>query len=267
MTGYSKLDRNVLQQLTEELKQAASRMDGREWRLLLSAALTRSARETCRSKYEGLKGLGRLGREGWRKIRRDGVIESGRDLATKAKKTVESLPPRARETFLRLSRLSPAELRDEVVPFVVGLIVCYAASGGIDLEGGLPDTDLELGIGMHRNIFSHSVLIGFTTEGALRFGVEVLSGLHEKLPAERHHAWDNVQRLIKSCEHTAITGLWAGICFHFIKDAGLLSHATKPYTGLPGEHCMAFHQGLFGANGAASGVLGASQAVSESELI
>jgi hypothetical protein len=101
----------------------------------------------------------------------------------------------------------------------------------------------------------------------LRFGVEVLSGLHEKLPAEHHVVWDNVHRLIKKCESSAITGLWIGICLHFIKDAGLFSHATKPYTGLPGEHGMAFHQGLFAANGAASGVMGASQAVPENSDI
>jgi len=255
------IDRNVLRRLTEELKYAVSRMDGKEWQALLTAAIVRSARETCRSKYEGLRGLGRLSWEGLQKIRQDGLEETSRELLVMAKKTVGTLPHRARETLSRLSCLSPAELRDELVPIVIGLIVCYASAGGLNLEGGLPDTDLELGIGMHRNILSHSLLIGFTTEGMLRFGVEVLAGLHGKLPAEHCTVWDNVHRLIKKCESSAITGLWVGICLHFIKDAGLFSHTTKPYTGLPGEHGMAFHQGLFAANGAASGVMGASQAI------
>jgi hypothetical protein len=237
-------------------------MDGKEWRSLIYSALARSARETCRSKYEGIKGLGRLGNEGWQMIRRDGIAGTGRELAEKAKEALHSLPERTRETLSRLSRLSAAELSEEVAPFVMGLVALYAASGGLDLEGGLPDTDLELGIGLHRNIFSHSVLIGFTTEGVLSFGVEILSGLYQKLPAEHHAVWDKVHRLIRNCEKSAITGLWVGICLHFIKDAGLLSHGTKPYTGLSGEHGMAFHQGLFAANGAASGVMGASQAAS-----
>lgn len=261
---HGQINRIVLAQLAEELKYAASRMDVNEWRTLLTMALAKSARETCRSKYEGLKGLSRLGLEGWHKICRDGIVETGREFATRAKESIIVLPDRARETFIHLSRLSPAELGDELVPFVIGLVVCYSSAGGFDLEGGLPDTDLELGIGAHRNIFSHSLLIGFTAEGALRFAVEVLSGLHEKLPVERHQVWDNVQRLIRKCESTAIMGLWIGICLHFIKDAGLFSHATKPYTWLPGKHSMAFHQGLFAANSGASGVMGAAQATLES---
>jgi hypothetical protein len=258
----SLLDRGMLARLACELKYAASGMDRASWLALLSTALGNGVRETCNSKVRGLKGIGSLGLDGWHRVRRDGLAATGRALASRALDAMDSLPARVREACLRLSRLSPGELRDELVPFIIGLIVCYCASGGLDLEGGLPDADLELGIGSHRNIFSHSVLLGFTSEGVLRFAVEVLSELHGRLPVDHHPVWDKVQRLVKGSEGAAITGLWFGIGLHFVKDAGLFSHATKPYTWLPGQHGMAFHQGVFAANGAASGLMGGAQAAS-----
>ncbi|WP_373708489.1 hypothetical protein [Kaistella sp.] len=137
---------------------------------------------------------------------------------------------------------------------LMSLLIFFASAGGEDFEGGIPDSDLNIGIGFHRHILSHSIIIGFLVEFLMRAGIEVINKTYKDLPAEHHKFWDNANQYINKHKGTAIGSMWAGICVHLIKDSGILGHGMKPYNGIPLELSNATHQGIFAGNGALSGI-------------
>ena len=55
-------------------------------------------------------------------------------------------------------------------------------SGGPDGDGGAPDLDLMFGIGAHRSVFSHSILMGASLETGLLALLRLTQLVHAKLP-------------------------------------------------------------------------------------
>ena len=153
--------------------------------------------------------------------------------------------------FLKKSK---AEKLNLMASGVMSILIFYASAGGKDFEGGIPDLDLELGIGYHRNIFSHSIISGLIVEFLMRSGVEIINKSYSNLPEYHHYFWDKTNRFINTNKNLAIGSMWAGISVHLIQDAGLHQATTKPYTGVPFEMSMDAHQGLFTANGTASAI-------------
>lgn len=137
---------------------------------------------------------------------------------------------------------------------LMSILIFYASAGGEDFEGGIPDLDLDLGVGFHRNIFSHSIISGLIIEFLMRSGIEILNKSYTNLPVNHHLFWDKVNDFTNSNKNLAIGSMWAGISVHLIQDAGLNQATTKPYSGLPFEMSMDAHQGLFAANGTASAI-------------
>ena len=138
----------------------------------------------------------------------------------------------------------------------IGLMIFFASAGGFDLEGGLPDQDLKFGIGKHRHIFSHSVILGFGAEFVMRYVMLFLSIIYTKLPSSHHEIWDKMHEFIQKNKNLAIGAMWMGIGAHLLKDAGLFADKIKPYAGLPGSHSMSFHKGLFATNAAVAETIG-----------
>lgn len=149
--------------------------------------------------------------------------------------------------------------KDEKIEYVataiMGVMIFYASAGGTDFEGGIPDSDLMLGIGFHRHLLSHSIIIGFLVEIMMRSGVEIINKSYCNLPADHHVFWDNVHHYINKHKGVAVGAMWAGISVHLLQDSGIFGHGMKPYTGIPFEMSMEAHQGLFAANGTASAII------------
>lgn len=146
--------------------------------------------------------------------------------------------------------------RDEKIEIIsvglMGVLIFFASAGGEDLEGGIPDSDLNFGVGAHRHFLSHSILMGFVVEFLMRSGIEILNKSYKNLPFEHHSFWDTSNNYINKHKGLAIGAMWAGISAHLLKDSGVLGHGVKPYTGIPLEMSMESHQGLFAANSTAS---------------
>lgn len=137
---------------------------------------------------------------------------------------------------------------------IMGILIFYASAGGEDFEGGVPDADLNLGIGFHRHLISHSIITGFIIEFLMRAGIEILNKSHKNLPSEHHTFWDKSNNYINKHKGIAIGAMWAGISAHLLKDSGIFGYGVKPYNGIPIELSMEMHQGLFAANGTASAI-------------
>ena len=142
---------------------------------------------------------------------------------------------------------------------LMGLLIFFASAGGEDFEGGIPDLDLNVGIGCHRHIVSHSIITGFMIEFLMRSGIEILDKSYENLPNGHHKFWDSASDYIHKHKGFAIGAMWAGISVHLLKDSGIFGHGMKPYNGIPFELSTDTHQGLFAANGTASAIFSASK--------
>lgn len=142
---------------------------------------------------------------------------------------------------------------------LMSVLIFYASAGGTDLEGGIPDTDLNFGIGVHRHWMSHSIIAGFVVEFIMRGGIEIINLSHKNLPEHHHKFWDKTNHYINKHKGKAIGAMWAGIGAHLLKDSGILGHGMKSYVGIPFEMPMEVHQGLFTVNAVAASVISANE--------
>src|SRR5690606_6428095 len=68
-------------------------------------------------------------------------------------------------------------------PSVLALALGFVAgSGGTDGNGGVPDSDLLMGIGAHRSILTHSIVAGIAVEGAILAVADLAGIVCEKIP-------------------------------------------------------------------------------------
>ena len=113
-------------------------------------------------------------------------MQSGRQLLTQtgshAQAFAQQLP-----TWLKSIRSNPSETLPEIVGATLGFMV---GSGGFDANGGLPDLDLLAGIGHHRSVLTHSILMGAAAEAVLIALDELILLTHEHLPPIHDPIWD-----------------------------------------------------------------------------
>lgn len=137
-------------------------------------------------------------------------------------------------------------------PGVLALATGFlAGSGGMDANGGIPDSDLALGIGWHRSPFTHSIIAGAVVEGAILALVDLTGVIHDKLPPGYDPFWDKLLTAKESIAARLSQGASAGIAYHLGVDATLQLGA---YHGLPIDMPMEAHQALLAANAAAEGI-------------
>lgn len=151
------------------------------------------------------------------------------------------------------SNLSIEQKKENIVDFIIITISMFIFGGGLDFEGGLPDTDLKFSIGSHRNIFTHSVLVGFTVEFSIRFIYYLLMKLEEKGIYTKNIMLKKFFEFFKRKNEKIISGMWLGLFIHFLKDANLFSERIKPYSGIKGLS-MEGHKSLFASNALLSAV-------------
>lgn len=153
-------------------------------------------------------------------------------------------------TYEQITMLGQCLLNNprEQLPRVMLLVgTGLLSSGGLDGDGGVPDTDIPLfGVGAHRSPLTHSFFIGAALEAFAIVLVRSICVVHKNLPAKRHPAWEAfTPKLIEGIE-TARSGAALGLAYHFMVD-GLLQPA--PYHGLPIEMPLDVHQAIFVASG------------------
>lgn len=138
------------------------------------------------------------------------------------------------------------------VPGVLALALGFlVGSGGVDGNGGLPDSDLLLGIEWHRSPFTHSIIMGVVVEGAILALVDLTGVIHDKLPPGYDPFWDKLLDAKESIAVQLSQGASAGIAYHLGVDATLQPGA---YHDMPFEMPMEAHQTILAMNAAAEGV-------------
>jgi Protein of unknown function, DUF len=135
---------------------------------------------------------------------------------------------------------------DAAPKLLVLALVSIAASGGVDGDGGLPDSDIPLmGIGAHRSPFTHSIIIGSLLEAALRLLMRIVITSHKNLPVNHDPLWDGIASQSVNILNAAGKGASIGIAYHLMIDAVVQPGA---YHGLPFDMPIEAHQMLTAIN-------------------
>ena len=138
-------------------------------------------------------------------------------------------------------------------PGVLALALGFiAGSGGMDGNGGIPDTDIAMfGIGDHRSLFTHSIIAGIVVEGSILALADLAEIVCDKLPVgQRSEFWDQLSSAKDQIAGQLAAGASAGIAYHLAVDATLQPAA---YKDLPFSMPMEAHQMLFVVNAAIEG--------------
>lgn len=165
--------------------------------------------------------------------------------------------------------LSLAEKKDIVVSGFLWLGTFFLVGGGLDFEGGAPDLDIKVGgIGQHRNLISHTILLGLFLEFLLRLAVGLFRAGKEYLPQEKSLIWKQVKKIaifLEKNENVLVSGMWTGLAVHLLKDASLGAARTKPYTDIPFSMPTEAHQALFAGNSFFSFLFGKNPAAEKEQ--
>ena len=153
--------------------------------------------------------------------------------------------------------MSGQEIKKTAFDFLIIISSTLIFGGGLDMEGGFPDLDIKAGIGNHRNLFSHTILLGLTLELGLRFMGNVLVALDERGIEPKSIFLRSVLDFAKNTNDKIIQGMWTGLFFHYLKDANVFSARTKPYVGVHGLS-MGTHKTIFASNAILSAIFAIS---------
>lgn len=150
---------------------------------------------------------------------------------------------------IRALREDPKKNAPGVLALALGFVV---GSGGLDGNGGIPDTDITMfGIGDHRSIYTHSIIAGIVIEGAILALADLADIVCEKIPrGQRSPFWDSLISTKNQIAGQLALGTSVGIAYHLGVDATIQPAA---YKDLPISIPMEAHQLLFAVNSAAEG--------------
>jgi len=164
--------------------------------------------------------------------------QRGRDLATEARDTLDMFSDSCMQIYYQV-REDPRRMAPRLIAGVIGL---YAGSGGIDGDGGIPDSDLLLGIEAHRSILTHSVLPGIIVEAAVHSTIELVKVIHSNLPEQHDELWDIWMSGGAELAEDLGIGVSAGLAYHLGIDATLDGGGT--YKDLPASMPIEGHQAI-----------------------
>lgn len=174
----------------------------------------------------------------------------------KISKASNQLSEKATEFYNEFLVKSKNEKIEIISVSIMSILIFYASAGGEDFEGGIPDSDLNAGIGFHRHFLTHSILTGFFVEFLIRSGIGIINESYTNLPENHNPFWDKTHELINKHKGVAIGAMWAGISVHLLKDSGIFKYGDiKPYNGIPMDLTMETHKNLFLANSTASAII------------
>lgn len=156
-----------------------------------------------------------------------------------------------KETFSVLGRQlaeSPRQAGARILTMVLASVI---VSGGSDADGGAPDLDLMFGIGAHRSIFSHSIIMGTLLETGIAATFQLIEVIYKNLPPEHDVFWDAaIEQMDSIIEHARI-GSSIGMAYHLLIDGTAQAAA---YKDLPISLPIEAHQSILVANAAMEAV-------------
>lgn len=134
----------------------------------------------------------------------------------------------------------------EAIPHLLMTVTAsLLVSGGPDADGGAPDLDLMFGIGAHRSILSHSIVMGSALEAGVMSLLALVDLVHDKLPPVHDGVWDRLHSQSAVLASGFKTGAALGMAYHLFADGTL---QAAPYHDLPISAPMPVHEGIFVAN-------------------
>jgi hypothetical protein len=226
--------------------------------IFLSASKS-AIKTTYQNKKNAVKNIATLTKSTYLRYKENGIKESAKQDALRIQNIMKDLPDKTRNIYNNFIVLPRDKKIEVAAATIMTAAIFFACGGGFDMEGGLPDMDISVaGIGHHRSIFSHSIIIGLGVEFTGHFTINLLGNVRNSLPTPHHYSWDRVYNFIDSNKGLAFAAMWAGVGLHLIKDSGILMGGTKPYADIPIGMPMEGHQGLFAANGIVSELFGTS---------
>jgi len=176
------------------------------------------------------------------------VAERATDLSTAIIVKKDQLIASVKNTSQRIKN-DPLSAGPELLIAIIGF---YFGSGGLDGDGGIPDLDLELGIGTHRSIWFHSILPGATIEAGIFSLATLVNAVHTNLPPQHDILWDRFLAENNRMSLAFAKGTCAGLAYHLMVDATW--DAGKAYSDLPFSMPMAAHQGVMASNAIAEAI-------------
>lgn len=166
-------------------------------------------------------------------------------LQSKGKEVAENVSAIAQRIIANPKEAAP-ELAAAVLGFFVG-------SGGLDANGGIPDRDIAVGgIGSHRSVFTHSLLMGTMLETAVFSFALLVNAVYQNLPEEHDPFWDRMVAEMNRMSVAFAAGACAGLAYHLLADSTW--QAGKPYPDLPFSMPMEGHSLLMGGSALAEGL-------------
>ena len=163
------------------------------------------------------------------------LVKAGKQAVSWAKVKAEGLPGVARDL-----RDRPAETAPRMLGATIGFLT---GSGGLDANGGglSPDVDLIFGIGAHRSVLTHSLILGAAAEATILSAAELSKLIHNKLPANHDVLWDHLASHGQNFALGLATGYGVGLAYHLGVDATV---QTAPLHGIPVPMPMEAHQAV-----------------------
>lgn len=184
----------------------------------------------CKTISSVAKSLFRISKDTYFNYKQGNIKKYTIDEFNSCKEKFESIKTKLLE-ICKSGQKKPKEFITEYGPFFLAFALGINwGSGGLDGDGGLPDLDLEFGIGAHRSILSHGIIMGITAECAIII-ISLLSDVVlKKLPKEHDIFWDNVNDKKQEIISGLLMGISTGLAYHLTIDGTL---DIKPYSHLP----------------------------------
>ncbi|MBA4316769.1 MAG: hypothetical protein C0412_00055 [Flavobacterium sp.] len=245
----------LFEKIISDLRFACKDLSTEELLQIFKDASLHSAKIVFITKKQAIKNASDLFKTTYKRYKQIGVVESAKADAKRVNEFVLSLPDKMQNVYYKFLKLNREEQIEVVVVTILTVAIFFAVSGGTDLEGGVIDLDLAIGgLGHHRSIFTHSIFIGLSMEFVGRFTINTLEKVKNRMPIDRHQIWDKVFGYIDKHKEKAVAAMWLGISAHLLKDSGIFGDGVTSYKNLPFSMPMEGHQGMFAANGVASGL-------------
>jgi hypothetical protein len=149
--------------------------------------------------------------------------------------------------FTKKLQNDPQTNLSNLVIFILG---AYLGSGGIDGDGGIPDTDLLFSIGDHRSIFTHSIIAGIVVEVMIMTTIISIDMLYDKLPTNHSKIWDSLHEKKDEFLFNFTKGVSSGLAYHFAIDSTI---DIGTYKHLPFSMPIEMHQFIMGTNSVMEG--------------
>ncbi|AEH51223.1 hypothetical protein [Pseudothermotoga thermarum] len=243
-----------IEAVTNEIKLVASRISNQKLWVITENAFKEAFKMTFIHKYyafkfflaasyKALKALAKYFKESFQAKGIKGILI---EAPIRAKnKAVEKI----NQFWKDWKSMDEKERFDKLLGYVVFGISAVITGGGFDFEGGIPDTDIKLGgIGSHRNLLSHTIIIGFISEFAIRFVTQLAVEAEKEEIAENLPFIKLLAEFSRKYQDYLVNGMWFGLFVHFLKDSKIFSSSrTKPYVGLK-NLTVKQHKQIFAAN-------------------